>query len=87
LVPSRDWQATLYVTWPAEGRRLGLAARGGTTTELKAKFGWKSSSEADLYTEAADRENAARSAAEKLKRSEHQWANSARSLPKTRISH
>lgn len=44
-----------------------LAARGGTTTELKATFGWKTSSEADLYTEAADRERAARSAAEKLK--------------------
>jgi integrase len=45
-----------------------LAARGGTTTELKATFGWKTSSEADLYTEAADRERAARSAASKIKK-------------------
>jgi hypothetical protein len=41
-----------------------LAARGGTTTQLKAWFGWKTSSEADLYTEAAEREQAARDAAE-----------------------
>jgi integrase len=43
-----------------------LASRGGTTTELKAMFGWKTSSEADLSTEAADRERAATNAAEKL---------------------
>jgi len=30
---------------------------------LKAWFGWKTSSEADLYTEAAEREKAARDAA------------------------
>jgi integrase len=40
-----------------------LAERGGTTTQLKAVFGWKTSSEADLYTEAAEREQAARDAA------------------------
>jgi hypothetical protein len=45
-----------------------LASRGGTTTQLKAVFGWKTSSEADLHTEAAEREHAARDAAEKLKK-------------------
>jgi len=57
-----------------------LAERGGTTTELKTKFGWKTSSEADLYTEAADRKAAARSAAEKLK------ARTAIGKPKTQFA-
>jgi hypothetical protein len=45
-----------------------LATRGGTTTELKAWFGWKPSSEADLCTEAAESERAAANAAAKLKK-------------------
>jgi hypothetical protein len=45
-----------------------LASRGGATTELKAVFGWKMSSKADLYTEAAERQLAAANAAEKLKK-------------------
>jgi hypothetical protein len=45
-----------------------LASRGGTTTQLKTVFGWKTSSEADLYTEAAEREQAARDAAALKKR-------------------
>lgn len=44
-----------------------LASRGATTTQLKAWFGWKTSSEADLYTEAAEGEQSARDAAERLK--------------------
>jgi hypothetical protein len=44
-----------------------LASQGDTTTQLKAVFGWKTSSEADLYKEAAEREQAARNAAERLK--------------------
>jgi hypothetical protein len=45
-----------------------LASRSGATAELKAWFGWKTSSEADLYTEAAERERAAANAAGKLKK-------------------
>jgi hypothetical protein len=44
-----------------------MATRGATTTQLKAWFGWKTSSEADLYTEAAERERAARDAAQRFK--------------------
>jgi integrase len=39
-----------------------LADRSGTTTQLMAWFGWKSSSEAERYTKSADRKKAAAAA-------------------------
>jgi integrase len=44
-----------------------LAQRGATTTQLMAWFGWKTSAEADRYTQAVEREQAALMAAEVLK--------------------
>jgi integrase len=43
-----------------------LADRGGTTTELKAWFGWKTDSEAERYTRNADRKSAAARAGKKI---------------------
>jgi integrase len=39
-----------------------LADRGATTTQLKAWFGWKTSGEAERYTQTADRKRAAATA-------------------------
>jgi hypothetical protein len=49
-------------------KQTETASRSGATTEVKAWFGWKTSSEGDLYTEAAERERAAANATGKLKK-------------------
>ena len=52
----------LHVARTAEGGGNRLADRDGTTTQLMAWFGWKTSSEAERYTRSADRKRAAASA-------------------------
>jgi integrase len=69
----------------AHGLRKAAAARmadlGVTTSELMAFFGWKSISQAELYTRAANRKHNARAAAEKFEtrtrsgKPESQFAN------------
>ncbi|TPW26159.1 integrase [Martelella alba] len=45
---------------------IDLAELGGTTEELKARFGWKSDAMAGLYTREADRRRLAKQASKKL---------------------